>query len=213
LVKLSAPHAFRRELQRAVTAEDYASIVMRDFGVQVQRAAAVLRWTGSWYEVLVAVDPREEVRADQALLRRIAGHLYRYRRMGHDVVVKLAQYVPLDIEMMVCVQPHTLRGHVKAALLDLFSNRRLPDSTRGFFHPDSLTFGEGIMLSKMVAVAQAVPGVESVTVTKLERAFEGPNREIEDGVLPLGPFEVARVDNDPSFPEHGTLKLTVRGGR
>ena len=69
------------------------------------------------------------------------------------------------------------------------------------------------MLSKMVAVAQAVPGVESVTVTKLERAFEGPNREIEDGVLPLGPFEVARVDNDPSFPEHGTLKLTVRGGR
>jgi hypothetical protein len=133
--------------------------------------------------------------------------------MGHDVVVKLAQYVPLDIEMMVCVLPHALRGHVKAALLSLFSNRLLPDGARGFFHPDNLTFGEGILLSKIVAAAQAVPGVESVTVTKLERAFEGPNNEIEDGVLPLGPFEVARLDNDPSFPEHGTLKLTVRGGR
>jgi hypothetical protein len=117
--------------------------------------------------------------------------------------------------MTVCVLPHYLRGHVEAALLDVFSNRVLPDGRRGFFHPDNLTFGEGIYLSKLVAAAQAVPGVESVSVkvTKLQRLFEGPNHEIENGILPLGPLEVARLDNDASFPEKGKFVLVMGGGR
>ncbi len=212
-VKMFAPYAFCTELQRAITADDYAELVMRDFKDKVQRAAATLRWTGSWYEVLVAIDPVGQVEARQDLLDEIAGHLYRYRRIGHDVAVKPAYYVPLDIEMTVCVLPDYLRGHVKAVLLDLFSNRMLTGGQRGFFHPDNLTFGEGIFLSKLVAAAHAVPGVESVTVTKLERLYEGPNQEIENGILPLGPLEIARLDNDPSFPENGQLRIIMGGGR
>jgi hypothetical protein len=212
-VKLFAPSAFRRDLQRAITADDYATLVMRDFPVEVQRAAATLRWTGSWYEVLVAVDARGSATAGQALLDKIAGHLYRFRRMGHDLAVQAAHQVPLDLVLDVCVLPHYLRGHVKSALLDLFSNRLLPDGQLGFFHPDNLTFGQGIYLSTLVAAAQAVTGVESVTVKKLERLYEGPNGEIEKGVLTLGPLEVARLDNDPNYPENGRLTLDVRGGR
>ncbi len=212
-VKLFAPHTFRRQLKRAISAGDYAEIVMRDFKDKVQRAAAVLRWTGSWYEALVTIDPRGQVEADPALLAKIRKRLYRYRRIGHDVVVKPAQYVSLDIELTVCVLPDYLRGHVKAALLARFSNRTLPDGQRGFFHPDNLTFGEGIYLSKLVAAAQALSGVESVSVKKLERLFEGPNDEIKKGVLPLSPLEIARVDNDPNYPENGQFKLIVRGGR
>jgi hypothetical protein len=212
-VKLFAPQAFRRRLERAITPDDYAQIVLRDFGKKVQRAAAVLRWTGSWYEVLVAIDPKGIDDANRALLDEIAGHLYRYRRIGHDLVVKPARYVPLDIELCVQVLPDHLRGHVKAALLRLFSNRALPDGSLGFFHPDNLTFGEGVYLSKLVAAAQAVLGVENVTVKKFERQFEGPNGEKEDGVLPLGPLEIARLDNDPSFPENGKLVLEMGGGR
>lgn len=212
-VKLFAPHAFRAKLQRAITADDYAKLVMRDFKGKVQRAAAALRWTGSWYEVLVAIDPRDQVEADQDLLDKIKGHLHRYRRIGHDVVVKPARYVPLDIEMIVCVLPDYLRGHVKAALLDVLSNRTLPDGRRGFFHPDNLTFGEGIYLSQLVAAVQAIPGVESVEVKKLEHLDDGPSGEIEKGILPLGPLEIARLDNDASLPENGQLKLDMRGGR
>jgi hypothetical protein len=211
--RLFAPHAFRKELQRAITADDYAHIVMRDFKHKVQRAAARLRWTGNWYEVLVAVDPLGSEDAERELLCEITGHLYRYRRIGHDVVVRSASYVPLDIAMEVCVHPHYLRGHVKAELLAVFSNRTLPDGRKGFFHPDNLTFGEGIYLSKLIAVAQAVTGVESVSVTKLERHLEGSNQEIGNGILLLGPFEVARLDNDPGFPENGKLSLNMGGGR
>jgi hypothetical protein len=222
--KLFAPHAFRKTLQRAITADDYARIVMRDFGDKVQRASAILRWTGSWIEVLVVIDPLGSEDTDAELLCEIKHHLHRYRRIGHDVVVVQADYVALDIAMTVCVLPHYLQGHVKSALLEVFSNRLRFNRDKGFFHPDNLSFGEGIYLSKLVATAQAVEGVESVVVTKLERFFAdtkqeipnslaGSSSEIENGFLPLGPFEVARLDNDPSFPENGKFTLNMRGGR
>lgn len=212
-VKLFAPTAFRKVLQRAVTAEDYASLAESGNETTVQQAAASLRWAGSWYEMQVAVDPRGTQEAGERLFEEVSDSLAPVRRMGHDLSVRLARYVPLDIELVVCVLPQYLRGHVKAALADLFSNRRLPNGQLGLFHPDNLTFGDNIYLSKLVAAAQSVPGVETVMVSRLQRLYEGRNREIENGVLPLGPLEVARLDNDPSFPERGKLQLTMRGGR
>jgi len=212
-VKLFAPFAFRKQLQRAITASDYAELVQRDFKEKVQRASGALTWTGSWYEARVAVDPFGSEEADPQFLQEIKNSLYRYRRIGHDVGARLAQYVSLDIEMIVCVLPHYLRGHVEAALLDVFSNRVLPNGQLGFFHPDHLTFGEGIYLSKLVATTQSVTGVESVTVKKLQRLNEGDNGQLKAGLLQLSPLEVARLDNDPSFPEHGRLILDVRGER
>jgi hypothetical protein len=211
--RLRAPHVFHSRLERAITADDYAAIVMRDFASRVQRAAAALCWNGIGPQVLVAVDALGKAEADPALLCEIGHHLWRYRRMGHDVQVEAAQAVPLDIGLFICVCDGYLRGHVKAALLDACSNRLLPGGQRGFFHPDKLSFGQGIYLSQVVATAQAVEGVESVRVIRFERLYEGPNGEIAAGVLPLGPLEVARLDNDPGFPERGRLTLKLEGGR
>lgn len=211
--KLFAPGAFRKELQRAVIADDYAAIVLREFKQTVQNAVARLRWNGSWYEVWVAVDAFGREQAGQDLLDRIACRLHRYRRIGHDLVVKSAQRVPLAIGLLVCVRPDYLRGHVKAELLKVFSNQRLADGRLGFFHADNLTFGDDVYLSKIVAAAQAVQGVQSVEVTQLQRFGELKNNEIENGLLPLGPLEIARLDNDPNFPENGKLVLDLRGGR
>jgi len=161
----------------------------------------------------VAVDPMGTEAASAGLLEEIEGTLYGYRRIGHDLTVLPATYVSLNIRVLVCVAPHFLRGHVKAALLDVFSNRELRGGKRGLFHPDNLTFGQNIHLSQLVAAAQSIEGVESVRVEKLERLFEGSQGEIEKGLLPLSPLEVARLDNDRSFPERGLLVLDVRGGR
>jgi predicted phage baseplate assembly protein len=212
-VRLFAPTAFRKQLQRAVTADDYAQLVQRNFEDGVQRAAARLSWTGSWYEAQVAVDPLGSQEAGPPLLADIQQRLALYRRIGHDLAVLPARYVSLDIEMTVCVLPHYLRGHVEAELRDVFSTRLLPNGRRGFFQPDNLTFGEGVYLSRLVAVAQAVKGVESVKVIKLERLYEGDHGELAQGVLKLSALEVARLDNDPSFPEHGRLVFNMRGGR
>lgn len=210
-VKLFAPGAFRKKLERAITSNDYASIAARN--PKLQRAGASLRWNGSWYEEVVAIDPLGTESVSAGLLTEISNNLYPFRRMGHDLVVAPAKYVPLKITIRVCVLPHYLRGHVEAELLDVLGNRRLPDGRLGFFHPDNLSFGEGVDLSRLIAVAQGVKGVESVEVAEFHRLFEPPNREIENGILPLGPFEIAQLDNDPTYPEHGVLSLLMRGGR
>lgn len=196
-VRLLAPHAFRVDLQRAVTADDYARLAEREFPGRVQRAAATLRWTGSWTEALVAVDPFGAEADVDGLLREIHGRLHRYRRIGHDVVVRQGVPVPVHLGLAVCAQPHALRGHVRSALLEALGER-------GFFQPDNLTFGEGIALSRLIAAAQAVPGVESVQAVTFQRLDVEPAGEIESGFLPLGPLEIARL---------GKLDLEMGGGR
>ncbi|MGH8475681.1 MAG: putative baseplate assembly protein [Methylococcales bacterium] len=211
-VKLFAPGAFRK-LERAVIADDYAAIVVRDFKTKVQNAAAGLCWNGSWYEVRTAVDALGVEIADDALLTQVTERLHRFRRIGHDLEVKSADRVALDITIRVCVLPNYLRGHVKAELLAVFSNKPRPNGKRGIFHPDELSFGDDVYLSKLIAAAQAVEGVESVAVTTFQRLGEPPNDEIESGVVRLGSFEIARLDNDPGFPENGRITLDIRGGR
>jgi len=210
-VKQFAPHAFRRKIVRAVTAADYAHLATQH--PAIQGAAAELRWNGSWTEARVAVDPLGRTDVPASLLDEITAYLFPYRRIGHDLDVRPAEYVFVDLALDVCVAPAFLRGHVRAALRDRFSTRRLPDGSLGFFHPDALTFGDSLSLSRIVAAAQAVTGVESVRVTRLERLFRSPNGELAAGKLPIGALEVPRLDNDPSFPEHGRIQLDLRGGR
>ncbi len=213
--KLNAPYAFRigtHALQRAIIAADYAAIAERD--KRVQRAGAQLIWTGSWNEADVAVDPFARAADETALLTAaLEKELDKFRRAGHDLHVKPAEPVPIDLALRVCVSPSHLRGHVKAALLDAFSNRLLPGGALGYFHPDRLACGDDLFVSRIVAVAQAVPGVASMSVTKLQRQFEAANRELENGVLPIGDFEVAQLDNDPNHPGHGRLEIELIGGR
>lgn len=211
-VKALAPARFRSRIERAVTTDDYAALAARD-NPRVQRAAARLRWTGGWYEVLTTVDASGSRPADETLLNAVAAALRPYRRIGHDLVVASADYVALDIELTVCVLPGFLRGHVKAALLDRLGNRALPSGGRGYFHPDNLSFGEPVTTSGLTAAAQSVPGVESVQVTRLQRLYAAALHELEEGILRLGPTEVARLDNDPNAPDHGVLTLRLRGGR
>lgn len=210
-VKLFASGAFRKDLQRAVTADDYARLAERNR--KLQRAAAELRWTGSWYEARVAIDPHDTTDVAGELLEEITGNLHSFRRVGHDLAIVPAHYAPLEIELTVCVLSHYQPGHVEAALRDAFGSRVLPGGKRGFFQPDQLTFGSGIYLSQLIATAQAVQGVESVSVKVLKRRFTDPSGEIESGVLTLGAMEIAQLENDPSFPEHGKLTLKMKGGR
>ena len=186
----------------------------------LQNARGSLRWTGSWYEAQVAVDPLGRESADGGLLTEIDAYLERYQRIGHDLNVRQARYVPLDVGLLVCVGPQVLRGHVETALLDVFSNRVLPGGKLGFFHPDRFTFGTAVFASRIVAAAQAVPNVTEVQLLRLARYEPGappPSRMAPTipliGELPLRPFEIACLDNDPSLPTRGRFTLYVRGGR
>jgi predicted phage baseplate assembly protein len=213
-VRQRAPYAFRSQ-ERAVTEADYAT--MAQLKPRVQRAAATFRWTGSWHTVFVTLDPRGGVIADAEDRARFARQsrlgLERYRMAGHDLDVDQPRYVSLEIEMHVCVKPDYFRGQVKAALLEVFSNRLLADGRRGVFHPDHFTFGQSVQLSPLYAAAQKVAGVESVHITTFQRQGVPSAAALHAGRLALDRLEIARCDNDPNFPEHGVFRLDLGGGK
>ncbi|MPY59627.1 putative baseplate assembly protein [Streptomyces spongiae] len=210
-VRQLAPLDLRRTRLRAVTADDYAALAAQLPGIQ--RAAAEIRWTGSVQEAHIAIDAHGTGSPTGELLAAVEQALEAYRRIGHDLVVGPAQLVPLDIALTVCAEPGHQHGQILAELYRVLGNGRLPDGRLGFFHPDALTFGEPVRLSRLVAVAAAVPGVESVQVTRLRRLFEQDRGEREDGVLRLGPLEIATCDNDPDRPENGRLAISLGGAR
>jgi hypothetical protein len=52
-----------------------------------------------------------------------------------------------------------------------------------------------------------------VTVRRFQRQHEPATSGLATGLLPMGRLEIARLDNDPNFPERGVLRLTLGGGR
>jgi hypothetical protein len=129
------------------------------------------------------------------------------------VEVQAPVFVPVEIELFVCAAPDHLRSDVKAALLDVFSSGVGAGGRRGLFHPDELTFGQPVRLSRVYAAAQAVPGVRSVEVTVFRRFGQPASSALDTGELRLGRTEIARLDNDPDFPDRGVLRISLGGGR
>lgn len=206
-VRQKAPYAFRTQ-ERAVTLDDYARAALRYPGLQ--RAAARFRWTGSWRTVFVTTDPLggDTVDASPQLKTEVRDHLERFRMAGYDLKVDDPRYVSIEIELHVCVERGYFWPDVEQALLEVFSNRVRPDGTRGLFHPDRFSFGEPVYLSPLVQAAMAVEGVESVRFATFRRQGK-PDKgtALEQGRILLDRLEIARLDNDPNFPEHGTFRV------
>lgn len=211
-VRQSAPSAFRIQ-ERAVTQTDYARVAERHPGIQ--QAAATFRWTGSWRTVFLTVDRLDGLEVTGDFKNEMLAHMERYRMAGHDLEINGPLYVSLEIEITVCVKADYFRGDVKAALLQIFSSRVLPDGTRGVFHPDNFSFGQPVYLSPLYAAAMKVEGVAAVRITKLQRqASSDPSQSaLKAGKLTLGRLEIARLDNDPNFPERGVFQLSVEDGK
>ncbi len=215
-VRQFAPWAFRTQ-ERAVTAADYSTVALRQ--PEVKQARATLRWTGSWYTMFVTVDRKDGQPVDDAFRATVRDFLEQFRLAGYDLEIEAPLFVPLDIRFTVCVAPGYFRSAVEAALLDVFSDRLLPDGRRGFFYPDNFTFGQPVYLSRVVAAAMQVPGVVWVDTsdvppqTNYFRRWGQPSQgETAAGRIAMDRLEIARLDNDPSNQENGRIQFLMEGG-
>lgn len=209
--KQLAPAAFRAVQYRAVTEEDYAAAAKLVPGVA--NAVATFRWTGSWYTVFISIDPRGTNELSMALKSRVLNWVTGYTQAGYDLEITPPIFVALQVVINVCVAPYYFRFDVEQALLAALSNQILPDGAEGFFYPGKFTFNQPLFLSQLYAAVMAVDGVDSAVVTTFQRYGRVANNELQQGYIPAGRLEILRLDNDPNFPENGTLTLDMDGGK
>lgn len=213
-VRRYAPAAFRASQHRAVTEDDYRQAALTIDGVS--GAIAAFRWTGSWYTVFVAIDPadpgnlitneRGVTSLDEVFKQHVLDALTSYRLAGYDLEIRSARYIPLDITIHVCAKPGFFSGDVAHAVSQALAAPGR-GGAKGFFDPLNFTFGQPVYLSALYAAIEAVQGVESVSVTGFHPYGRNQADELSTGVISVGVWEIARLDNDPSNMENGTLTI------
>lgn len=219
-----APEAYRVVQKRAVTLADYAAAAEAIEGVS--HAAARYGWCGSWRSVRVAIDPVGGGLMNADLVLRLESALDALRLIGDDVEIRIAAYVPLDIDLIVCADPQYWIEDLRAELEAEFSDQWTSDGRRGFFHPDAWTFGQSLHASQLIGRAMQVTGVASVLRASMRRFNPGADGglvtiTVDPSMLPLadtatlalGSFEILVVANDPDRLESGRIRFDIRGGR
>lgn len=202
VARLTAPEAFKVN-RRCVTPEDYAAMAGTFPGVQ--RAAAVRRWTGSWYSVVVLVDRIDGSDPDPAFTAALLAFLEPARMAGDELAIAPPRRIPLDIALRVCVADGYRASDVEQGL-------RRALGRDGYFDPARFTFGDPVWLSPIIAAAANVPGVDHVTATRFQRWGRLPAGELEAAVLRVGSREIATADSDRNFPERGQVAFAMMGG-
>jgi predicted phage baseplate assembly protein len=217
----SGPAAARTRLV-AVTGRDYVDAVA-DFdreagGGLLSQAGAQFRWTGSWLGVELVLDLAPGVMLDDRLASDLVTFLDGRRLTGYDVRLLPARDLPLQLSLTVCVGGDFLTWPVRQAIAATLRPGSLPDSSRGFFDPENLSFGDPVVLSRLYLAVTSVPGVQSVTIDVLA-PLHSATAEADTaaakaaGQLTVGRDQIARLDDDPARPERGRLTLVMRGGR
>jgi hypothetical protein len=209
-IRRRAPQAFLIQ-ERAVTMADYVAITEQN--PQIEEAAATLRWTGSWYTAFLTAEPQGNAALSKSLRRSLTRYVDRYRLAGQDVLIETPDYVSLNIELTICVEPGYFQSDVKRALLQALGSGTLPDGRAAAFAPQNFKMGQTVYLSPIYAAARAVAGVQTVTAKVFEPQGQNTKKYVHQGFIPMGPFQVARMANDPSLPANGRLRLTLKGGR
>jgi Baseplate J-like protein len=200
-IRRRAPQAFLTQ-ERAITMADYEAVA--EGNPQVSQAVASLRWTGSWYTVFIAADPQGGGNPAPALQTTLKRTEERYRLAGQDLELAPPLYVPLQIALEVCVDPNYFRSDVQRALLQVLGR---------LFSPDNFTFGQTVFLSPIYAAARFVAGITAVRAVTFQPQGVNSTAYLSAGEIKLGPLQIARLDNDPNFPNHGQLTLLMEGGK
>jgi predicted phage baseplate assembly protein len=209
-IRRRAPQAFLTQ-ERAVTMTDYARVTEQ--GPQVEDAYATLRWTGSWYTVFVTAEPLNGGNLSKPLQRTLTQYVNRYRLAGQDLQLESPDYVSLEIKLTVCVDPSYFQAAVEKSLMQVLGSGTLPSGKPAVFAPGNFKLGQTVYLSPIYAAARTVAGVQSVTAHVFQPQGVKTKAFLHAGEIPMGPFQVGRMDNDPSLPANGQLTLVMKGGK
>jgi hypothetical protein len=201
--RLLAPEAYRAEPRRAVRPEDYSAIIERQ--PFVQRASSTTHWTGSWSTDFVAVDPKASIALSPDQAVTVVREIDCVRLAARDARRVDADYLDIDIELLICVAADAYSGDVVEALTAALA-------APGFFSPDNFTFGTPLIRSALEAAAQKVTGVRFVDAINIRIHGIGDWRPFAEPELRPAPGQIVRLQNDPDRAALGILRIKPHGG-
>ena len=210
-IQRMAPQAFRAVQFRAVQPVDY--VAAAETLPWVLDAGTAFRWTGSWLTVFTTADPRGNAPATEDNQIALVELLNRRKLAGYESYAPPPVFVSLDLIITVCAATGWLASDVEAGVLARLADAKLPNGNTGFFYADAFTFGTPLYRSALDAVIQSVPGVNGVLDIEYRRRGATDIFQPLPDVLPLGSGEILRIENDPDYPERGTLRVIPEGGR
>jgi len=210
-VKANAPQAFRTRQFRAVRPEDYTKAA--EELAWVLDAGTVMRWTGSWATVFTTAQPRGSEQATLPERVALAQLLDRRRIAGYEVYSPDPDYIGLDLIVVVCAHAWAFRGDVEAAVLEQLGTGPTCDGRPGFFAPGQFRFGTPLQRSELEAATQRAHGVDGVIGILYRRRGWLPGYVPMPEVVTVGDNQILLVDQDPSQPDRGSLRVTVQGGK
>lgn len=207
----NAPEAFRTRQLRAITLADYAARAEEVPGVA--RAVARYAWTGSWRTVRVVVDPAGTDRLSPQLAADVTAHLEAVRLIGEDLEIRPPRFVPLAIEVELCLSASVWPEDIRWVLEQEFSAGWTPDGRMGFFHPDAWTFGQALHRSQIAGRLQGVAGIERIVDIRMRRFHPPPPADPAPESLICAIDEIFLARNDPDHRELGFVEFILGGGR
>ena len=158
--------------------------------------------------------PRRRRAADRRRSSAIAArHLDRYRMAGpRPRVRRPALRARSRSRCTSASKPDHFRSDVQAApARRALSNRVLPDGRRGLFHPDNFSFGQTVYLCRSSPRRTRCRASRRREVdVSSARASDDDARARRRAARRSGRLEIARLDNDPNFPERGVLRVECR---
>lgn len=164
----------------------------------------------------LTVDRRSGAPIDEKFGDELRSFLERFRLTGHDLEIDGPRFVPLDIAITVRAADGYHVEDVEQAVRSRLSSGVMGNGRLGFFHPDRLTFGQPVYLSRLLAAVSEVPGVAWADLGsspssghRFDRLFEPSGDAVDLGYIDIGRLEIARLDSDRDHPDRGRLDVLM----
>ncbi len=206
-----APQAFQAKPLRIVRTSDY--VAAAESLPWVLRAGTSFRWTGSWLTVFTTADPHEREDLTVAEVEQLSDLLDRRRLAGYESYVLPPRYASVDLKITLCAEPDAFAADVEAAVLSELRPGPLSNGSRGFFDHERWSFGEPLEASALLAAVQQANGVQGVTAVCYRERGVQPGWSPLPQTVAIAADRILRVDDDPSLPERGSLRVIVEGGK
>ena len=194
LARRIAPAAFKAITFRAVRDADYRAQAERlDW---VSQAGAVTRSTGAWATTFVSADPLGAFEIAPDRMAELRGRMNAVRQVGRPVIVRQPVFVPLDLQIAICVTPGYAFGDVAERILRALDPR-----------PGSFTFGQPLRRPELEAAVAAVEGVRAVFHIAIRQRGLTGWQLFDTPQITAAANRILKVENDPDRPGQGSIRI------